>query len=44
MNRPHRWIKLPILRFPWVVCACCGLVRLHNPRTAEAVRKGCDPD
>jgi len=44
MLRPHKLVRLRIVHFPWLVCACCGLIALNNPRTAAELRKGCDPD
>ena len=39
-RRPHTFTRR-MKRFPWVVCAHCGLVLLRNKATEKAARLGC---
>lgn len=37
--RAHRYVKLRALT--WLVCSCCGLVRLRNAATDKAAHLPC---
>ena len=37
---PHRPVKYKCL--PWLVCASCGLIYLHNDLTKYCIKSGCN--
>ena len=42
MTRGHRWIRRRFI--PWLICARCGLVWLHNMVSDRAARARCSAD
>jgi hypothetical protein len=39
---PHAWKNIKGFRFPWPVCARCGLILLKNQATRLAAKRACE--
>lgn len=39
---PHAWHTIKGFRFPWPVCAHCGLVWLKNEASRKAAKQLCE--